>query len=1099
MTQLVRISACDTGGLISEIQRTLSFLDRVPHVSLQDVAYTCSLAKGKAVIVIIAKDVPELRARLSSSLDRIKAGAVRLRDKSGTYYFKDPLLGEGNGKLAFVYASVMGFYPNLMRDLVIEYPVFRYAFDELEEALSSVDPDFTPSNFAFPPAPCYRHDADVFSSGAYSQALVTTYTACKGMNRLLKSIGVVPEGAVGFGGGDFAAIMCSGMSGGNLAKSDRIEALREIYKMVNTAVDHSGIEPQSLYTVIMRRADDADKVTEKFPEGKCTLMVDFSPRQRTYALDPEFEAEALSAFSDAGIRTVKLDFNMPFNTPKCKKLVSGIKKFLMKRISSSPKFPLYSCASASRFPEKAKDAREEAANLWAHPVEFRRTVEKMYEDGFRVFLEVGPRGLMTSAVEDTLKGRQFAAIATNSTHRTSKLQSLHAIGQLIALGADINCSIFYPDSSRKIDFDSAVSLEVRKDVMMRLSRTFPKMTLLGEDVSFGGQSPLADVRGHGAKAAQRAAAQARKQRQFDWGARNPLVSDAEKIEESPGVMIEVRKNFRFSDIPFMADFALGTSQISYSDPNLRGLVIFAPAVAMEIMAEVSNMVMPNLTIHSVRDFVLRRWVKFKNGQLKLAIKAERVACSEPSSRAVRVQIREDSPESAYTWPLMECTVVMGEAVERKKQATRFDPLIRPRNVHWSSRDIYPTRICYGRRLRGVRFVEAWSEEGIDYEVEVPPLAGNVTFTRFPMWALNPVLVAVVSTGFTLWRSHENFVDAFSFPFRVRKIEVYADIPGEGTRLKCYLRLTGVTPKSHLCDITVSDGNGKTIMRIEGWEELAERIPQEFRNIIMQPATGFLSKDMPAELLGDPDTDIASAYMIDPPYEMFERHENLWLEAISNVVLSSQEHADFELMTHNAPRLTEWLYGRIAAKEAVRRYLRDNYQARWSNADVDIYKDESGKPKATGEWNDSLTVKLDIAIAHTSRFIIALAAANAKVGVDVESTQRDLSDEFAAGAFTDAERDLAASAAQSSQALIRFWCAKEAVSKALGTGLRYSPKDMNVTGYQPDTGRIIMRLSGSWVEAFGVFKGRDIEVSSRVIRDHALAFCYIPATLLSLDD
>jgi phosphopantetheine--protein transferase-like protein len=425
--------------------------------------------------------------------------------------------------------------------------------------------------------------------------------------------------------------------------------------------------------------------------------------------------------------------------------------------------------------------------------------------------------------------------------------------------------------------------------------------------------------------------------------------------------------------------------------------------------------------------------------------------------------------------------------------------MRPRNVHWSGRDIYPSRICFGRRLRGVRFVETWAEEGIDYEVEVPPLAGNVTFTRFPLWVVNPLLVATIATGFTLWRSHEHFVDAFSFPFRVRKIELLGNLPSEGSRLKCYLRLTGVTPKSHLCDITVSDGNGVALMRIEGWEELAERIPQNFRDVIMQPAIGFLTKDLQSGYLGDPEIDIASAYMVDPPYEFFERHENLWLEAMSKVTLSSQEYSDFERMTHNAPRLTEWLYGRIAAKEAVRRYLRDKYQARWSNADIHIYKDESGKPKATGEWKESLSVTLDIAIAHTARFIIAVAAANARVGIDVESVNRDLSDEFAAGAFADAERDLAASASQSSQALIRFWCAKEAVSKALGTGLRYSPKDMNVVAYHPDTGRIALRLSGSWLDAFSQFKGRDIMVSSRVVSEHALAFCHIPATFFPKDD
>ena len=38
-----------------------------------------------------------------------------------------------------------------------------------------------------------------------------------------------------------------------------------------------------------------------------------------------------------------------------------------------------------------------------------------------------------------------------------------------------------------------------------------------------------------------------------------------------------------------------------------------------------------------------------------------------------------------------------------------------------------------------------------------------------------------------------------------------------------------------------------------------------------------------------------------------------------------------------------------------------------------------------------------------------------------------------------------------------------------------------------------------IDAFKVFKGRDIPVSSRVLREHALAFCFIPSTLLPMDE
>jgi phosphopantetheinyl transferase (holo-ACP synthase) len=106
----------------------------------------------------------------------------------------------------------------------------------------------------------------------------------------------------------------------------------------------------------------------------------------------------------------------------------------------------------------------------------------------------------------------------------------------------------------------------------------------------------------------------------------------------------------------------------------------------------------------------------------------------------------------------------------------------------------------------------------------------------------------------------------------------------------------------------------------------------------------------------------------------------------------------------------------------------------------------------------------------------------------------LSDEFARGVFIGEELDLAASTSNPSQAIIRFWCAKEAVSKALGTGIRYSPREMVVTSYLADTGDVTMKLTGAWEEAFKELKGKDIRISTRIMRDHALAFCFIPNSL-----
>lgn len=1096
-TELVVLSAADDAALLAEASRLVTFIDRIPDVRLVDIAYTASLSHGPAVLAIVASSAQDLRERLASAKSRLESGTVtRLKDKSGTYYFREHLLGDGGGKFAFVYPGAMSFYPDMMRDLAVLHPECRAPFDELEEALAD-NPEFSPANFIFPPAPYYRHDADIFSSGAYSQAFVSAYAGCAAMSRLLDEAAIRPDGVVGCGGGDLAAVMKSGATGANTPRGDRVKALRDIYKIVSKAVDHEGLPKTVMVTALPRREEDLSGLLESFPKGSVYLAADFSPKMKTFAIEPAFEETAMKAFADAGVRTLKLDLDRPFNTPRCATVVTAVKKFASSWMKSRPVCEVYSCGIADKLSEKPRHARNDTAERWAKTVRFADTIRKMHDDGYRVFLEVGPRGLMTSAVEETLKGRPFAAIAMNSIHRRGLLQVQHALAQLAALGATMDLSRFYVRRrARKLDFDATLSMEFRTVSERKLSRAFPKLMLLGEPVTTA--TYIQERKGRGARAAERAAAKAAqegKYLQFEAGMADPLISDAPPTQSVPGVSYEFTKVFRLADAPFIGDFSYGASQLSYSDPNLRGLVMLPMAVAAEIMAESAQRVVPNWHLVRIEDFVCRRRVSFERGELKLTVHAERVSPDDPATAAVKVQIRADSPDAKFTWPVMEANFILS-ATRLPPAPAAVEPLAHPRSVHWSGRDIYPSKLGCGKRLRGIAFAESWAESGINYEVVVPPLAGNVTFARQPMWTVNPLLMQIVTSGFRLWRCHERFAGAFSFPFRFRRLEFRGLVQKEGARLNCYLRLTGVTPRTHLCDITVTDGNGNVAMEVDGWEEMTERVPKAFCDIVLQPATSFISESVSPEYFGDPGTDVASAVITDVPYGMFERNEELWLKILSNVILNVPERKELAEMKGSAARRTEWLFGRIAVKEAVRRYLKDYHQARWSYADVQIWPNEDGKPQAIGAWGDNLASKLDVAIAHTSQFVIALAASNARVGVDVEQATRNLSEEFTFGVFTPDELELATKAANASQALIRFWCAKEAVSKALGTGIRFSPKELLVTDYLPDSGKMTVRLTGGWLGPFKDFTGRDISVSTRIVREHALAFCLIPASLFN---
>lgn len=1107
-SELVLLGAVDDTALADAADRLVRFLDQAPGVPLRDVAFTCAKifpANNRAVLALVVKSVADLRGRLVAAANRVRGGAARIRDKSGTYYFRRHLLGEGaEGKLAFVFPGAASFYPDMLRDLAVRFRECRLPFDELEAALAGKGL-FQPSAFIFPPAPYYRHDADVFTAGGYAEAVVSTYSANAALARILEVMGIRPDGTVGFAGGDLNALIAGGLLGRKFDRKRRLEFLRETYKVVNNAVSHAGLPKCVLMTVVSSRPEQLEEVLATFPPEKVQRAFSFSAKQLTLAIAPEAVDEVQHALTAVGVRGMRLQVDRPFNTPWCKKILPLFHKLASHWVDEPPQVPVYSCGSVAPLPPKTRKARDEAADQWVVPVRFGETIRRMHEDGFRVFLEVGPRGVMTGVVGDVLRGMEHVALAADSIHRAGLLQLQHTLGALAALGAPLEATaLFAHRRPRLLDFDAPLTLEVRAEREMPLSREFPRLTLFSDSLNAGATmvDSASSAPGRRNKVAERAAAaaaRARRKKQFEFGAMLPLISSADVVDDQPGIR-EIVKTFSFREEPFLADFAIGSSQLEHQNGRfssdqggLHGLVLLHPVAGAEIMAEVAQSLMPNRRVVAAEELQSRRRVAFKSGRLRLFVRAERMSSDDPSRIAIRVQLREDAPDSAWTWPVQEGTFLLS-AEPDAPVAFVPPPLNKPRDVHWTASDIYPDRLFSGSRLRGIRAADRWSEVGLDYEVEVASSADAVAHTKMPVWTLNPQLLAAVTDGFSLWRSHERFPGAFSFPFRVRKVVLH-DQPVEGTHLHCYLRNTGVTPNSLIVDVLVSDGNGKLVLELRGYEELTERVPDEYRQLLLSPVTTYLTRPLPVELLGSPATRVASAVVTDVPYKLFERNEEIWLKTLSHMVLNKTERSDFLDLSGSTSRRTEWLFGRIAAKEAVRRFLQENYQARWCPADVQIWRDDSGKPHPIGSWKDDhLTSSIDLAIAHTAQFVVAVVAANARVGVDVESRDRDLSEEFTHGVFTPDELELAIRAVNAPSAVIRFWCAKEAVSKALGTGIRYSPRELIVDSFQPDTGEMEVKLTGQWLEPFKQFTGRSISVSSTVVKGHVLASCFIPESM-----
>jgi len=222
-----------------------------------------------------------------------------------------------------------------------------------------------------------------------------------------------------------------------------------------------------------------------------------------------------------------------------------------------------------------------------------------------------------------------------------------------------------------------------------------------------------------------------------------------------------------------------------------------------------------------------------------------------------------------------------------------------------------------------------------------------------------------------------------------------------------------------------------------------------------------------------------------PQDLFEDSRRIRQKMLVRLVLNKKEKEFwYRGLGESEKRKVQWLLGRATAKDAVRLFLKERYQMELRSADIGIENDRLGKPCLKGGWLQSIPVPPFLSLAHTEGFAVAVAgevkefpSAITGIGIDVEPVQ-ELSAGFISRVFRQEEKDLADKTnKEAGEWLLRFWCVKEAVSKALGSGIRHDPKDIAILSLDQKEKRTTVRLTGRWTEQFPEKKDKDFLVST----------------------
>lgn len=152
---------------------------------------------------------------------------------------------------------------------------------------------------------------------------------------------------------------------------------------------------------------------------------------------------------------------------------------------------------------------------------------------------------------------------------------------------------------------------------------------------------------------------------------------------------------------------------------------------------------------------------------------------------------------------------------------------------------------------------------------------------------------------------------------------------------------------------------------------------------------------------------------------------------------------------------------IAAHGILRKILGEYIQVAAKNIDITI--GAHGKPLLTAPFNE---IKFNL--SHSNNHILVAVAKNREVGIDLENTLRKTNAlKLAQRFFTERETQILSSLSdnQSRKAFFRAWCRKEAILKAMGTGISYGLDRFEVSLLPDESAKIINVLDdeqrGKW--------------------------------------
>ncbi|BDA68880.1 beta-ketoacyl synthase [Calothrix sp. PCC 7716] len=422
---ILTLSAKTEESLLKLAQRYADFLTTHPDVSLASVCFTANTGRThfEQRLAVVAESNIQLRERLLA----FAAGNETTGLVSGQ------VNGKKRSKIAFLFTGQGSQYIDMGRQLYETQSVFRQAIDDCNKILHP----YLGTSLIKLLYPDTKPQQPKLDKTAYTQPALFAleYALCQ----LWKSWGIEPTAVMGHSVGEYAAACVAGV----FSLEDGLKLIAERARLMQA------LPKDGEMVAVFASSDQVQAAIQ--PYEQVSIAAINGPQSIVISGASDSIEAIINSLQALGIKTKKLNVSHAFHSPLMAPMLADFERIASGIKYSAPSIKLISNVTGEL-------AKEEIATpqYWCRhirqPVQFARSMETLHQQGYEMFVEIGPKpillGMARYCLPDSKDEKSRVWLPSLYPTQQDWQQILQTLAELYVRGVSVDWSSFDSDYRR---------------------------------------------------------------------------------------------------------------------------------------------------------------------------------------------------------------------------------------------------------------------------------------------------------------------------------------------------------------------------------------------------------------------------------------------------------------------------------------------------------------------------------------------------------------------------------------------------------------------------------------------------------------------------